>query len=181
MKCNRIDGRCYDTLVYDNSDEASVRMAELNLFAIRMLEHMRRKYLWAENNDTLRKKMAENMIKKYNPETLFENKPTSQHDTSYVQNKGEKFAICLREKVSGQEKLHSMQMLKFVLLHELSHLSDDNYGHSYTFWRNFRILLQEAETIGYKSLNYAKTPENYCSLNINYNPIYDSIGKPSDY
>lgn len=173
--CNRVDGRCYETLEHRDAEEASKRIGELNLFGIELLAHMRRKYLWNKNADPLKRRMTENMLMRYNPEVLFENKPTGPHDTSYVEYKGKKFAICLREKLTGNEKLHNKHLLKFVFIHEMAHLSDDNYGHGATFWRNFKILLEEAEHINYKSKDFSKKPENYCSLMLDYNPIYNPI------
>ena len=64
----------------------------------------------------------------------------------------------------------------FVNLHELTHIAStkNDPGHKIDFWKNFKIILQEAKEIGvYKPINYKKTPVNYCGMNIFYNPYFN--------
>ena len=63
----------------------------------------------------------------------------------------------------------------FVNLHELTHIAStkNDPGHKIDFWKNFKIILQEAKEIGvYKPINYKKTPVNYSGMNIFNNPYY---------
>jgi hypothetical protein len=65
--------------------------------------------------------------------------------------------------------------LTFVLLHEISHYGD-TIGHQTDFWENFKFLLKEAEQFGiYKSVDYAATPEPYCGISINSNPLIQNV------
>ena len=43
------------------------------------------------------------LLKNYNPNNLKENVPMSKINTSYVEDKGKIFAVCLREKFSGND------------------------------------------------------------------------------
>lgn len=114
------------------------------------------------------------LLENFDPSTLMENVPIDSSNTSFVRNKGEVFAMCLRERATGEDKFHDKQILEFVLIHELSHLTCFQYGHGLEFWKNFKILLIEAELAGmHTSKNYTIEPEYYCSLYVDYNPRYD--------
>lgn len=174
-KCNSMDGRCYrvSTLYKpETMTQASERLAKMNKVALKLIRHMRDTYLWNNNNPTMRY-LAINLLKNYNPESLKENVPYSSSNTSYVKNKGEEFGVCLRDKYGGSDKFVDENTLRFVVIHELSHLASSTYGHNAEFWTNFRRLLREAVYINiYKPVDYSKYPVNYCSLHITYNPLF---------
>lgn len=175
--CNTIDERCYDISTQYNKNthkKASELLAYLNKFAVRLMRHLRTKYLFNKNGSVYRQKMIEYLLHNYNPDTIIENVPISSENTSYVEDKGKVFALCLREKKSGKHNFHDKHILEFVLMHEIAHLTAFNMGHGPEFWLNFKIILQEAKEIGiHKPVNYKKTPKTYCSLLIDYNPFYD--------
>lgn len=100
---------------------------------------------------------------------IVENRQGNIANTSYVVDKGDKIAMCLR--INGQ--LHDINILTFVFIHELAHIAIDAYGHPAEFWQTFKILLDAATAIKiYTPINYSKTPEDYCGLSIYYNPQY---------
>ncbi len=172
------DGRCY-TIVGkfdpDTHDEAGEMLAYLNDFSIKLMRSLRKNYLWHGDN-LYRKELVAFLLHNYNPDALIENAPTSSVNTSYVENKGRVFAVCLREKLSGLHNIHDKQILEFVTMHEMAHLSTPKIGHKDPeFWINFKILIDEARRIGiHEPVDYSKHPINYCSLRVNYNPYFDS-------
>lgn len=173
--CNELDGRCYNIhLKYDNTDDASKLLAELNIFAIKFLRHLRNKYIWQYHPNDEAKSVIEFLLSNYNPDGIIENAPVGSVNTSFVDNKGEILAICLREKASGKNKFHKMHDLQFVVLHEMSHMATESFGHQKEFWINFKFLLKEAEEAGLHSpINYKKNNMVYCSLTVDYSPYFD--------
>lgn len=174
--CNKIDGRCYNIVEkFDDSHKASELLARLNLFCLNIIKHLRNKYLWRYNNNEEAKGIVKFLLYNYNPDGIIENAPSNNSNTSYVDDKGKEFAVCLREKISGKNKFHSFEELQFVVLHEMSHMANVNYGHGQDFWEIFKFILQEAKKTGlYTPVDYSKYPLNYCSLNVNHNPYFDT-------
>jgi hypothetical protein len=97
--------------------------------------------------------------------------------TSYTENKGEKLVLCLRNKnpnAEGIHEFHDMNLIMFVVLHEMTHIMNDRWGHKMQFWALFKFVLQNAAECGiYTPIDYRKKPENYCGMDITYNPFYD--------
>jgi hypothetical protein len=174
-KCNNIDGRCYEVVgKYRQSAEASELLAHLNKFCVDLLRHLRNKYVWNYTNNLYAKEIVMFLLSNYNPDGIIENAPIDDVNTSYVDDKGKVFAICLREKQSGDHNFHSTDILQFVVLHELAHMATYGYGHETDFWMHFKFLMREAESAGlYTPINYSETPINYCSLNVTYSPYHD--------
>ncbi len=78
--------------------------------------------------------------------------------TSYTLNKYRVY-ICVRNQATG--RTFSDNILTYVLLHELAHALNVNYGHGSTYQSIFRSLLNRAESSNlYK---YVYVPTNYCS------------------
>lgn len=117
--------------------------------------------------------IVKRMVKKYNPQTVVENRPGSSKETSYTVDKGRRMHICLRDKTT--HRLHSRNTVLFVTLHELSHIGNEGWGHGvHDFWPTFKFLLAEADTFGIlPAVDYSKHPEMYCGLDIRYSPLFD--------
>jgi hypothetical protein len=179
--CNDVDGRCYKvSKKFDNKVDASVLLANINIYCINVLRHLRNKFIWGTPTEyTLKwRDNVQFLLNNYTPDGIIENVPIGIVNTSYVEGKGKIFAICLREKVSGNNNFQDMHDLQFVVLHELAHLCTYGYGHEMDFWVNFKFLLIEANEAGlHKPIDYAKYPINYCNLVVNYNPYFDEIIK----
>lgn len=178
--CNPIDGHCYPVVKdFGNAKEASERLAAINKFCIRVLRHMRQKYIFESGSPqsgtpAQRKIFVERLLRNYNPDNLVENNPPTTENTSYVDDKGKVFAMCLREKQSGKANFHSMHELEFVALHEMTHLGTQSYEHDAEFWDNFKFLLQETNSSGlHIPADYSANPINYCGLHVDSNPFYD--------
>jgi hypothetical protein len=175
--CNELDKRCYRIIKkYDTNTHttASEKLAYLNKFCIKLIKHLRNKYLWRGEGSNYRKEMVAFLLYNYNPDNIIENAPSTSVNTSYVEDKGRVFAICLREKESGLDKFHENNILEYVAMHEIAHMATEDMGHGDIFWANFRIIINEAKNIGLHSpIDYRKEPTIYCSLKISYNPYFD--------
>jgi len=95
----------------------------------------------------------------------------SERGTSYSVNKGQELSICLRNK--DNKKLHNINLLMFVCIHEMAHLMSESYGHNEEFNKNFKYLLEEAVKIGvYHSEDYSKNSVDYCGMKVDHNPLF---------
>ena len=76
----------------------------------------------------------------------------------YNVNKGYEIYICL------DKGLESVDSAMNVLIHELAHVTVDEYDHSDAFWASFKDLKELCKALGiYKTLE--GTPE-YCGITI---------------
>lgn len=107
----------------------------------------------------------------YNSNTLQEAPENSPH-VSYSVNKGEKLAICLRNK--SDNKITDLNTIMFVTIHELGHIMCISKGHTDEFWSCMKFILEVAEELKlYEPINYGKFPEKYCGMEINTSPYYN--------
>lgn len=179
-RCNEADGRCYSIVgAFDPSThaKASELLGRLNIFAIELLRHLRKKYIFDaethQSNTQWRQAATMRLISNYNPDNIIENNPPTSENTSYVQDKGKVFAMCLREKKTLDRKFHNITDLEFVLMHEMAHLAALEFGHETEFWTTFKFLLVESTYLGYVPVDYSKRPFEYCSLQVTYSPYFD--------
>jgi len=89
-------------------------------------------------------------------------------DAAYSMNKSE-ISLCIRD---GEGNLQDDETAMFVLLHELGHLSVDNYGHTDEFWDAFRFILKIAieDAKVYQDQNFENFPVQYCDHKIRSSP-----------
>lgn len=87
--------------------------------------------------------------------------------TSYSINKGEQIVFCLRKRTfpSG---LHDVNLMMYVVLHEISHVACPIYdNHGPLFRKIFNFITLNAIKYGmYKKIDFRNRPENYCGLMI---------------
>jgi hypothetical protein len=82
--------------------------------------------------------------------------------------------LCIRDK-DENKNLHEHNLLMFVVIHELAHIMSKSIGHNNEFYNNFKFLLNEASTLGiYYPIDFKKNPEQYCGIEVNSNPYYNS-------
>ena len=87
--------------------------------------------------------------------------------TSYCVNKGEELVFCLRLKKEGGN-LHNINLLMYVVIHEISHVACPEEGHTPLFNEIFKFLCEKSiELKIYNKINFNKNPENYCGMVIN--------------
>jgi len=84
--------------------------------------------------------------------------------TSYSVNKGDQLVFCLRSK-KYKDILHDVNLVMYVVLHEMSHIACPEYGHTTLFYKIFRFITQVAMDMGkYQKINFNKNPTEYCGL-----------------
>jgi hypothetical protein len=168
-----VDNRVYPVLGgFRDMSRAADRLAKINTKNQKLINFMMQKYPVPGSHGYL---LATRLKKRYKIDRLVENDPPDKDNTSFTEDKGEKIALCLREKVTGHDNLHDHSILEFVNLHELAHVASQGYGHDEEFWSNFRFLLNEAKDAGvHIPVNYSERPVNYCGLDVGYNPYFDS-------
>lgn len=87
--------------------------------------------------------------------------------TSYSVNKGEEIIFCLRSKET-KHKLHDINLVMYVVLHEMAHVACPEYGHGVLFKKIFAFLALRAIDLGiYKKIDFSKDTREYCGMNIN--------------
>ena len=108
------------------------------------------------------------MYRNFSADSISESLPESEY-TSYSLNKGEKIAMCIRNKKNNQ--FIDSNTIMFVAIHELAHVMTESIGHKKEFWDNMTILLCEAKKINAYKLNDYNTPVPYCGTTITSTPL----------
>lgn len=176
-----IDGKNYNIVsAFDDSshEKAANNLAKINIFINKFIRHLEKKYLTDDHLNPYKTSIARNISHRYNPEVLKENNPLTTKNTSYILNKGDEIAFCLRKKnIITTDEFEDFNNLLFVVLHELSHLGLDLYGHGKMFWKTFAFLQKEAADAGlYEPVDYSQPGKAiiYCGVNVAYNPLFDT-------
>lgn len=87
--------------------------------------------------------------------------------TSYSVNKGEQIIFCLRSRGNKTNELHTLNLVMYVVLHEMSHVACPEYGHTDLFKKIFAFLVQRAiELKLYTKIDFDVHPVEYCGLMI---------------
>lgn len=83
--------------------------------------------------------------------------------TSYTVNKGEEIVYCLRSKSNNE--IHDINLLMYVVLHEMAHVASPIYGHDKTFDDLVRFLINVSIELNiYNEIDFNKNPIEYCGL-----------------
>lgn len=86
--------------------------------------------------------------------------------TSYSVSKGEQLVFCIRSK-RHKDQIHQLNLIMYVVLHELAHIGCPEYGHGDLFKKIFAFLATEATKINiYTRMDFDKHPEEYCGITI---------------
>ena len=137
-------------------------LAEIKRRLIRLIEYCMKTY---PNNDDVK------LLKsRFQPDNVQE---TALNDsgTSYTIDKGSELHLCLRDKKTL--KLHDINILMFVAIHELAHMMSTSYGHNREFSRNFTFLLEKAaESNVYVPENYKQNSRRFCGIEVNNSPLF---------
>jgi len=165
--------------VYKRSDVISVRSTiDSQIYMVRKLpdakqaanklSEINKKILLLISSVDPSKDGSKDLIENYNPRALSETLPGSKY-TSYSVNKGEKISICIRKEID--DSFIDDNTILFVVIHELAHVMTPEVGHTPLFWSNMKYLLEIGEKVNiYTPVNYRKTPEQYCGMEINTTP-----------
>jgi hypothetical protein len=106
-----------------------------------------------------------NVIRKKFNSIIFRESTEDNKFTSYSVNKGEEIVFCLRSKKDN--KLHDINELMYVAIHEISHVGCPEIGHTPLFLKINKILLRQAiDCKVYTYKNYNLHPEDYCGIKL---------------
>ncbi len=86
--------------------------------------------------------------------------------TSYSVNKGEQIIFCIRSRKENN-KLHDLNMLMYVVIHEMGHVGCPEFGHTQLFKDIFAFFLTEGIKINiYKKIDFRNNNMEYCGMQI---------------
>lgn len=146
-----------------NKDQSAklLSIIELNMYKLKNSLYVNRT-MYPEYGQYI-ELLNENLTKS---RTEIKEKPDSSSDTSYSINKGEELVFCLKSKKTGQ--YHNIDLLMYVVLHEMAHMACPEIGHTPLFSKIFRFLTERAIEMGiYTHTNYVMYPTEYCGLELN--------------
>ena len=121
---------------------------------------------YLKNNIQKYKKYKKDIIrlyKNYNPENFSESSSDNKY-TSYSVNKGEQIVVCMRSKKNN--KLHKLNLIMYVIIHELAHLMSKSIGHTDEFYRNNDFLLKISKKLKIFKSEKGYSNIEYCGLSI---------------
>jgi hypothetical protein len=152
-----VDGRAYLVQSLPDKQQAADMLASINADIITLIKHMQQKMPNEE--------ITQLLYKNYNPDAISEGSPDSGY-TSFSVNKGEKLVICIRHN-DKDKTFVKKNVIMYPVFHEVSHLACKEIGHTPLFWDTFKIILQEAISIGlYTKIDFKSRPEPYCGIKI---------------
>ncbi len=106
-----------------------------------------------------------NINEKFYYMDIYENN-MKNNNTSYTINKGDEMILCIRSK--NNYKLHNINDLLYVVIHEISHIGCPEIGHTELFYKiNIYLLERAIEKKIYKYEDYNKYPREYCGIQLN--------------
>jgi hypothetical protein len=159
-----IDGNNY--YVRENFDKDK---AAETLFKLR--QNLKNLIIFIENNSENDKefpiyKENINLIKNKIDTVIIKETPETSSYTSYSVNKGEELFLCIRSK--NTNKIHDINDLLYVAIHEIAHIGCPEIGHTNLFFKiNLYLLKKAVEFNLYKKENYNTNPREYCGIDLN--------------
>ena len=153
-----------DYLVRDTSDKQEAA-DKLGLIEVNMKKFI--DYVYSNRNDEeyiKNKQYIEQLYNRIKNVVISESSANSSY-TSYSVNKGEQLVFCLRSKYDNS--LHDLNLLMYVVLHELSHVGCPEYGHGPLFKKIFAFFAECGIKCNvYKKMDFNHNPAEYCGLMI---------------
>lgn len=124
------------------------------------------KYLYDKRNDKMSleyKPYIDQLERRIKNVIVLESAEDSVN-TSYSVNKGEQIVFCLRSrKIKNQ--LHKLNLLMYVVIHEMAHVACPEYGHTDLFKKIFAFMTKIAIEIKlYDKIDFSHDPMEYCGL-----------------
>lgn len=154
---SKIDEHYYFVSDIPNKQQIADTLAQIKKNIKILLIHM--------NNQSNPKyiKYVNRLKNKINDVKIIEN--TNDKYTSYSVNKGEELVICVRSRKT--DEIHDINLIMYVILHEIAHIMCPEYGHGELFNRIFKYVTEEAIKANiYEYINFDTNPQEYCGLNI---------------
>lgn len=156
------DGRFHLVRNLPDKKKAANKMAEIKTRLIKLQKYMNEKI--PKDPRVIR------INNRFNIDSIQETRIDSHH-TSFSVDKGQEIHLCLRDK-SEDYKVHEINRLMFVSLHELAHVASVKQGHGEEFRNNFVWILEHATKIGiFRNEDYSAKNVKFCGDVINSNPL----------
>lgn len=158
---SHIDNRYY--LVQDRKDKQKIAddLATIRQNIISVTAYM------LKNSPQDYKKYIEMINSKLNDVVIAENIKDLMY-TSYSVNKGEQLIFCMRSKrKNAMNQKHDLNLMMYVVLHEISHIACPEYGHTQLFKDIFKYVTESAIKLGvYVPIDFRVSPTEYCGMTI---------------
>ena len=154
-----IDEKHYLVRNIKNKQKASNLLARLKMNITILETHL------IQNKDKYKKYVPyiEQLNKNIKFVEIYENIPSSLY-TSYSLNKGEELVFCLRSK-KYNEKLHPLNLMMYVTLHELAHVACPEKGHTELFDEIFSFIIDISIKLKlYNKIDFSSSPTEYCGM-----------------
>ena len=160
---SNIDNKLYLVKNLTDKQSAADLLADIHNNMILLVD-----YLYKHKDDKFKenKEYIYQLKKKIDGIIISENND-GNNNTSYSINKGEQIVFCIRSK-KNIDKLHNINLLMYVTIHELAHVACPEYGHTPLFKDIFYFLIKAAIEINiYKKVDFKNNPLEYCGIIIN--------------
>lgn len=166
-----IDGKVYLIRRGNNKSDKFLKdsantLASINKNVVELVDYLFNNFYNHDDKFYFIKKLKEN----YKPYIISEAAIDPRY-TTYTIDKRD-MHICLRTR-DIDEKVYDMNILMYVVIHELAHLCNYNkngeaiLGHGSEFRNIFKFLVEESIKIGvYDHVNYSTNPREYCGIMI---------------
>ena len=162
------NGEQYLVRNLDDKDKAANMLSDMKSKLKKMINYTLNKI---ENSNDERSNFIReyiNTIKNKFDYIIFRESTDNSKFTSYSINKGEEIVFCLRSK--NDDKIHNVNELMYVAIHEIAHVGCPEIGHTPLFRRINKELLKYAiECDVYVFKDYNLHPEDYCGIELTNN------------
>jgi hypothetical protein len=154
---SEFDNRIYQVNEMSNKQDAANRIAQIRDKLSALQDCLNKNY----PDDPRTKRLNERL----NLDNIKET-PINSDYTSFSVNKGEELSFCVRDK-GDPKKIHDLNLLVFVAMHEIAHVVSESIGHGSEFLENFAWVLRQAIKCGiYIKEDFASNPKMYCGVKI---------------
>ena len=169
-----LDNESYLVRNLDDKKEAANLLSEIKQRLYKLVNYSCSNSESSNNKDDIFVNQFSQTIKNKFNYIIFRESTENNKFTSYSINKGEEIVFCLRSKEN--DKLHDINELMYVAIHEIAHVGCPEIGHTPLFLRINKILLRQGIECGvYKYKNYSQNPENYCGILLSSNILKNEI------
>ena len=164
MVTSSVDNEKYVVQNKKDKHRAANLLANIRVELVKLVNGLKQRHPEDDRIDRLHKQ--------FQPDKISEGTRDNNY-TTYTLNKGEKIVFCLRTR-DQTDRLHDLNLLLFVAIHELAHVMTLSQGHTPEFQDNFSFILKEAVNLGiYKPENFRDNPTTYCGIAVTDTPLQD--------
>ena len=156
-----IDSAYYLVRDVNDKQHASNMLARIKQNIVRITKYVK------ENRDKYpeMKQYIDQLDMRIKNAIIQENSKNSKY-TSYSVNKGEQIVFCLRT-ITDSGELHDINLLMYVVLHEMAHVGCPEIGHTPLFIEIFKFLCHRSIQLKlYKKIHFNTNPAQYCGMEI---------------